>query len=66
MDLPLTSDETDVVQYALLFLKKNFAKIEKGDYVSYQASHYNFSGNSKKLYHKTRISRYEKPDWNKS
>ena len=31
MDLPLTSDETDVVQYALLFLKKNFAKIEKGD-----------------------------------
>ena len=29
MDLPLTSDETDVVQYALLFLKKNFAKIEK-------------------------------------
>ena len=31
MDLPLTSDETDVVQYALLFLKKNFAKIEKGN-----------------------------------
>ena len=30
MDLPLTSNETDVVQYALLFLKKNFAKIEKG------------------------------------
>ena len=30
MDLPLTSKETDVVQYALLFLKKNFAKIEKG------------------------------------
>ncbi len=31
MDLPLTSNETDVVQYALLFLKKNFAKIEKGN-----------------------------------
>lgn len=31
MDLPLTSDETDVVQYALLFLKKNFAKVEKGN-----------------------------------
>ena len=31
MDLPLTSNETDVVQYALLFLKKNFSKIEKGN-----------------------------------
>ncbi len=31
MDLPLTSDEKDVVQYALLFLKKNFAKIEQGN-----------------------------------
>lgn len=31
MDLPLTSDETDVVQYALLFLKKNFAKVEQGN-----------------------------------
>ena len=31
MDLPLTSDQTDVVQYALLFLKKNFAKIQKGN-----------------------------------
>lgn len=31
MDLPLTSNETDVVQYALLFLKKNFAKIQKGN-----------------------------------
>ena len=31
MDLPLTSDETDVVQYALLFLKNNFAKVEQGN-----------------------------------
>ena len=28
MDLPLTSDQTDVVQYALLYIKKNFNKTE--------------------------------------
>ncbi len=28
MDLPLTSDQTDVVQYALLYMKKNFNKTE--------------------------------------
>jgi len=34
MDLPLSSDQTDVVQYSLLFLKKNFAKVEKGNKLS--------------------------------
>lgn len=29
MDLPLKSSEVDVVQYALLYLKKNFNKTER-------------------------------------
>tara|TARA_R110000751_G_scaffold94252_2_gene183981 strand:+ start:392 stop:577 length:186 start_codon:yes stop_codon:yes gene_type:complete len=34
MDLPLTSDEVDVVQYALLYLKQNFHKTDKPNELS--------------------------------